>query len=321
LRPATLFSARTAKRAEADAARSDALPPVTKDDIKAVLTGVAVVDSQRRHKHDEAVFVPPETKLEVPYGKTVLFRVEYDFPEGYGARVWVRDSWPNEQRRNSYYFGSNPSGNYTGKGTAYGFLSLLDRGKSCRLEKVVVRTQSDPELDEWPRGWEISEAAVDLDFKEKPEDWEAQQDAAAPEVSKSVPKGWIEDFEAAKQQAAKEGKLILMDFSGSDWCGWCRKMDAEVFTKDRFVREASKKFVLVSVDSPRDKSILSALARKQNSALAEKYEVRGYPTVVIVDPDGKEVKRHSGYRAGGPNGYLKYLRELTRRAKWPQKAH
>ena len=112
-----------------------------------------------------------------------------------------------------------------------------------------------------------------------------------------------------------------MDFSGSDWCGWCRKMDAEVFTKDRFVREASKKFVLVSVDSPRDKSILSALARKQNSALAEKYEVRGYPTVVIVDPDGKEVKRHSGYRAGGPNGYLKYLRELTRRAKWPQKAH
>ena len=163
---------------------------------------------------------------------------------------------------------------------------------------------------------------MNLEFREKDGDaGDADEAGDAPAVSKSVPKGWTEDFEAAKQQAAKEGKLILMDFSGSDWCGWCRKMDAEVFTKDRFVREASKKFVLVSVDSPRDKSILSALARKQNSALAEKYEVRGYPTVVIVDPDGKEVKRHSGYRAGGPNGYLKYLRELTRRAKWPQKAH
>ncbi len=317
---ATLFSEGYAKMAEAIAARRAALPPVTKEDFKAVLTGVAVVDSQRRHKHDEAVFVPPETKLEVPYGKTVLFRVEYDFPEGYGARVWVRDSWPNEQRRNSYYFGSNPSGNYTGKGTAYGFLSLLDRGKSCRLEKVVVRTQSDPELDEWPRGWEISEAAVDLDFKEKPEDWEAQQDAAAPEVSKSVPKGWIEDFEAAKQQAAKEGKLMLIDFSGSDWCGWCRKMDEEVFSQPKFVRDASKKYVLVMIDSPRDKSILSKVARKQNQKLVEKYSVSGFPTVVIANPEGEKIGGHSGYRAGGPKAYIKHLRELTRGVKWPKKA-
>ena len=171
-------------------------------------------------------------------------------------------------------------------------------------------------------GWTIATVPVNLDFKEKDGDAVAPDEAAdAPAVSKSVPKGWTEDFEAAKQQAAKEGKLILMDFSGSDWCGWCRKMDEEVFTKDRFVREASKKFVLVSVDSPRDKSILSALARKQNRELAVKYEVRGYPTVVIVDPDGKEVKRHSGYRSGGPNGYMKYLRELTHGVKWPKKAN
>ena len=142
----------------------------------------------------------------------------------------------------------------------------------------------------------------------------------APAVSKSVAKGWTEDFEAAKKKAAKEGKLILMDFSGSDWCGWCKKMDEEVFAKDRFVREASKKFVLVMIDSPNDKTILSNLAKRQNQELKETYSVRGFPTVVIVDPSGKEVKRHSGYRAGGPGGYIKYLRELTRGVKWPKKS-
>ena len=320
-----LFTDGYEKTAAAIAAARAALPPVTTNDFKVVLTGVAVVGKDRRYgKKDDVEFLPPDTKLEVPFGQTALFRVEYDFPEEkeYGARVWVRDEDFADGKRHSWSFGSNPSGLYNGKGVAYGFLSLLDRGKACTLTSVAIRTNTDPELDDHPHGWKIASVPVNLEFREKDGDaGDADEAGDAPAVSKSVPKGWTEDFEAAKQQAAKEGKLILMDFSGSDWCGWCRKMDAEVFTKDRFVREASKKFVLVSVDSPRDKSILSALARKQNSALAEKYEVRGYPTVVIVDPDGKEVKRHSGYRAGGPNGYLKYLRELTRRAKWPQKAH
>lgn len=321
----SLFTDGYEKTAAAIAAARAALPPVTTNDFKAVLTGVAVVDNGRRFgRKDGVAFLPPETKLEVPFGKTVLFRVEYDFPKEkeYGARVWVRDEAFADGKRHSWSFGSNPSGLYNGKGVAYGFLSLLDRGKACTLVSVAIRTNTDPELDDYPHGWKIATVPVNLDFKEKEGNASDSDEAGdAPEVSKSVPKGWTEDFEAAKQQAAKEGKLILMDFSGSDWCGWCKKMDEEVFTKDRFVREASKKFVLVSVDSPSDKSILSALARKQNRELAETYKVRGYPTVVIVDPDGKEVKRHSGYRAGGPNGYMKYLRELTRGVKWPKKAN
>lgn len=143
--------------------------------------------------------------------------------------------------------------------------------------------------------------------------------ASSPVVSKSVPKGWMEDFEAARRQAAKEGKLILMDFSGSDWCGWCKKMDAEVFSQDRFVKEASKKYVLVMIDSPNDRSILSELALAQNQNLKVRYAVRGFPSVVIVNPDGEVVARHSGYRKGGPNGYMKYLKELTKGVKWPTK--
>ena len=142
---------------------------------------------------------------------------------------------------------------------------------------------------------------------------------AAQSVSKSVPKGWMEDFEAARRQAAKEGKLILMNFSGSDWCGWCKKMDSEVFSQERFVKEASKKYVLVMIDSPKDSSILSELAQKQNAVLKMRYGVRGFPSVVIVNPDGEVVARHSGYRQGGPNGYKKYLKDLTKGVKWPAK--
>ena len=317
-----LFTDGYEKTAAAIAAARAALPPVTTNDFKAVLTGVAVVDGNRRYKHDDAVFVPPETELEVPFGKTVLFRVEYDFPKEkeYGARVWVRDEAFADGKRHSWSFGSNPSGLYNGKGVAYGFLSLLDRGKACKLVSVAIRTNTDPELDDYPHGWKIATVPVSLDFKEKDGDSaDSEEVADAPAVSKSVPKGWTEDFEAARQQAAKEGKLILIDFSGSDWCGWCKKMDEEVFSQDRFVREVTKKFVLVMVDSPRDKSMLSALARKQNQKLTEKYEVRGFPTVVIVNPDGEKVKSHSGYRKGGPQGYIKYLRELTRGVKWPRK--
>ena len=296
-------------------------PPASTNDFKAVITGLAVVEpSQRRGSKDGIDFVPPETPLEVPFGKTVLFRVEYDFPEGYSARIWMNTVWPREERRNAYGFGFNPSPLYKGKGTAYGFLSLLEKGAECTLRTVAAKTKPDPGLDDFPNGWQAASATVNLDFKAKTGD-DGGESAAddAPAVSKSVPKGWTEDFEAARQQAAKEGKFILIDFSGSDWCGWCKKMDEEVFSQDRFVREVTKKFVLVMVDSPRDKSMLSALARKQNQKLTEKYEVRGFPTVVIVNPDGEAVKSHSGYRKGGPQGYIKYLRDLTRGVKWPRK--
>lgn len=316
-----LFEDGYEKTAEAIAAWRASLPPVKKDDFKAVLTGVAVVDNKMRFKPNKAEFLAPETELEVPYGKTALFRVEYDFPEGYGARVWVRDGKCSDGKVNSRYFGSNPSGIYKGKGTAYGFLSLLDRGKDCTVEFAVIKTNSDPELDGLERGWTIGEFPVKITFREKSGDAEeGEQDADAPAVSKSVPEGWTEDFEAAKAKASKEGKFILMNFSGSDWCGWCVKMDKEVFSQKRFVREASKKYVLVMVDSPRDKSVLSKLARRQNDELKSKYDVKGFPTVVIVAPDGEEVKRSSGYQKGGPNGYVKFLKKLMRGVKWPKKA-
>ena len=111
------------------------------------------------------------------------------------------------------------------------------------------------------------------------------------ELSKSVPKGWDEDFEAGKATAEKSGKLILLVFSGSDWCPWCVKMEKEIYSDKKFISGAKKKYVLLMIDNPRDKSVLSSLAAKQNSELTRKYNVRGFPSTVIVRPSGEEVER------------------------------
>ena len=131
------------------------------------------------------------------------------------------------------------------------------------------------------------------------------------ELSKSVPKGWDEDFEAGKATAEKSGKLILLAFSGSDWCGWCVKMEKEIYSDKKFISEAKKKFVLLMIDNPQNKSILSPLAAKQNSELTRKYNVRGFPSTVIVRPSGEEVRRFGGYQRSGVDGFLKALDEVA----------
>ena len=133
--------------------------------------------------------------------------------------------------------------------------------------------------------------------------------AAQATLSKSVPKGWIEDFAAAKTQAEKENKKILVAFSGSDWCPWCVKREKDVYAQPDFIAQASKNFVLVMIDSPQDSSILSPLARRQNAPLARQYGVRGYPTTLVLDAKGTVLSRFSGYRAGGPAAMLKLLAE------------
>ena len=130
----------------------------------------------------------------------------------------------------------------------------------------------------------------------------------------STPDGWTDDFEAAKEQAKKDDKMLLVDFSGSDWCGWCKKLDREVFAQPEFLKGARKDFVLVMIDSPRDKSLLSEKAAKQNPELQKKYRVSGYPTVLIMDADGKVLDK-TGYREGGAKAYLKYLKNFRKYAR------
>jgi thiol:disulfide interchange protein len=99
--------------------------------------------------------------------------------------------------------------------------------------------------------------------------------------------GWSTDVEAAVAQAKKEKKAVLVEFTGSDWCPPCIMMRKNVFSKKEFVDAASKDYVLVEVDLPKKDKELAA----KNQIVAEKYKIEGFPTVVLLNPEGKEFTR------------------------------
>jgi len=122
---------------------------------------------------------------------------------------------------------------------------------------------------------------------------------------------WLTDLPKAQAQAKAEKKLVLMDFTGSDWCGWCIKLKKEVFSQPEFAEYAGKDLVLVEVDFPRKKK-QSAELKKANAALEQKYKIEGYPTIIVLDSDGQKVGE-LGYQPGGPKAFIEKLEKLKKK--------
>jgi protein disulfide-isomerase len=120
--------------------------------------------------------------------------------------------------------------------------------------------------------------------------------------------GWTEDFAKAKTQAKAEHKQILLDFTGSDWCPWCMKLNREVFSQKEWKEYAAQHYVLVEVDFPQHKSQSPALKR-QNETLSNKYHVEGFPTVVVLNSDGAR-RGQVGYTPGGPKAFIKAVEKI-----------
>lgn len=121
---------------------------------------------------------------------------------------------------------------------------------------------------------------------------------------------WETDFEVAKKRAKDENKDLLLDFTGSDWCGWCIRLNKEVFDKPAFKEYAAKKLVMVELDFPRKKK-LSAKETEQNEKLAKEFDVSGFPSVILLNSRGKVVGR-TGYQEGGPEKYIEHLKEMLK---------
>jgi protein disulfide-isomerase len=117
---------------------------------------------------------------------------------------------------------------------------------------------------------------------------------------------WLTDLPKAQAQAKAENKIVLMDFTGSDWCGWCIKFKKEVLDTSEFKNYAATNVVLVEVDFP-NKKPQSAELKKANKELQTKYDVSGFPTLVVLDKNGKEIGRQVGYSAGGPKAFIAKL--------------
>lgn len=114
---------------------------------------------------------------------------------------------------------------------------------------------------------------------------------------------WHTSWDSAAAESKKSGKPILMDFTGSDWCGWCIKLKDEVFKTAEFKAWAEKKVVLLELDFPRKKAQPEKV-KAANKALMEKYAIRGFPTIVFAKSNGEELGRY-GYDKGGPAVWTK----------------
>ena len=123
---------------------------------------------------------------------------------------------------------------------------------------------------------------------------------------------WLTDLPKAEQQAKDENKIVLMDFTGSDWCGWCKKLDADTFSKPEFSDYAQKNLVLVQLDYPAHKEQSDDL-KKANAALAGKYNIQGYPTLIAVKPDGTVIWTQVGYLEGGPQALIDQLTQAEKK--------
>lgn len=119
---------------------------------------------------------------------------------------------------------------------------------------------------------------------------------------------WFTNYNQAVQEAQKTRLPLLLFFTGSDWCGWCKKLQSEVFASPDFAQAAGRSFIFVDVDFPMNQKLPAELAQ-QNAQLKQKYGITGYPTVVILDSNQNFVAE-TGYRPGGGKAFAQYLQQL-----------
>jgi len=121
---------------------------------------------------------------------------------------------------------------------------------------------------------------------------------------------WLNDYSKAQAQAKAEGKFVLVNFTGSDWCGWCIKLRKDVFLRPEFEGYAKSNLVLLEIDFPKRKP-LPAAVQQHNQKLAEQFQVRAYPTLIVLDAQGTKLGRIS-YGTGGPKLFIAEVEKLIR---------
>jgi thioredoxin-related protein len=132
---------------------------------------------------------------------------------------------------------------------------------------------------------------------------------AAIAMACAATEGWTSDWQAAKDRSKTEGKPILLYMTGSDWCGWCKKLEKEVISQPAFMDFAKQHFVLMEADYPRKKEQPPEL-KKQNAALEKTYLAGGYPTMWVLDAGGNKLSKDLGEIKGGVDGYITKLKEF-----------
>ena len=127
---------------------------------------------------------------------------------------------------------------------------------------------------------------------------------------------WTQDFDAAVKLAGDKNKPIFVNFTGSDWCGWCIMMDKKVFAQQEWQDFAKENLLLVTIDFPRDKSIVPGEFKHRNEKLQAKYGVRGFPTFIMLDQDGEtQVGQLGASQDVTPKSFIQQVEDVLRFTK------
>lgn len=276
-------------------------------------------------------FVPPSERVVVPPGSLAVFKIDYEFTGPRKSYLFLGTNFKTGKGAalKEDPFGTSASGLYHGKSTATKIVILMpdQYEKPLLLKSVKITGEMEAKEDE-DRNDSFFIANADVNVLYAKENVKTESEAVileplpapafdpsfgirkkANKGKTSTPEGFTDNLDEALVKAKADGKLVYACFSGSDWCGWCVRLEREVLGKSEFVNGVKDDFILVFIDSPRNKSLLSEDAKKSNKALAKKYGIRGYPTALILDGDGNTVGK-TGYRKGGAEEYVKHLKKF-----------
>jgi len=128
---------------------------------------------------------------------------------------------------------------------------------------------------------------------------------------------WGTDWEAAKAQSKREDKPILINFTGTDWCGWCIRMEKEVFSKEVFKDYAKENLILLEIDFPKKPANVAKQSdelKAQNKKLDKEFKISGYPTIFLLNAEGEKISGDLGEIDGDAAAYVKHLKgELAKK--------
>jgi len=132
--------------------------------------------------------------------------------------------------------------------------------------------------------------------------------AGAEHPTDFTPAVWTTNYADALAQAKVQNRHVFVFFTGSDWCVWCKRLNAEILSTPEFQTYAGEKLILVEVDFPRDKPQTAELVA-QNARLQQEFNITGYPSVIVLNSRGKPTGE-LGYQEGGPGPFIEQLRTM-----------
>jgi thioredoxin-related protein len=280
-------------------------------------------------------------KFEHPYGFKILksemvgtndcIVIARIMTEPFLQAVWQKEPlWHGEKSPEKQYIQSETDYYFRkSDGATFGFTKKTRLGEQMIDEvynKVEINQPIPDQEFSLPKG-EIKIAKTSEEFEKIEHDAFAAMRAKTPrnpvvtpssspaeiKVEKRVSElPWATDLPKALEQAKTENKIVLLDFTGSDWCIWCMKFDNDVLSKPEFAAYAKTNLVMVMLDFPQAKKQSDAL-KKSNRELQKKFSVDGFPTYVVLNSDGKEIGRQVGYLAGGPEAFIAKLEKFKKK--------